>query len=115
MAIVLVADPYRDLRQNARHLIEGFGAVVEPVNVAASVYSPDLIKLGGGAPAHRDVDQKRMRYFAERVRAGMKSPDCGMDIKAKDLVSASRNAGESALNLLKMLCRCWDDQRGAAD
>src|SRR5580658_2859629 len=104
MALVLVAHTHCDLQESStRYLIKGLGAVVEPVNVEVRVCSPDLVQLGDGAAAHCYSVQQRILYLVEGVRFGIESPDRGMGIEAKNLVSASGNTGESTFNLLEML------------
>jgi hypothetical protein len=85
-------------------LIEDFGAVVEPVDIEVTLYAPHLVELGQGAAAYSELEKRCVCYLGEGVRGGVVAPDIGMDIEAKYLISASGNTGESAFNLLKMLC-----------
>ena len=74
------------------------------INVVARVYSPDFVELFVSAAAHRNLVKRDPRNLNEGGPGGIESPDRGMDIEAKDLVSASGDSGESAFNLLEMLC-----------
>src|SRR5580698_2824152 len=115
MATVLAAYPDRDLREDARCLVEVPGAVVEPVNSASSVHSPDLVTLCERASSHCNINQGGARYLHEGFRGKAQSPDRGLAIEAKHFIPTGRNSRESAFNLLKMLRGCRDDEQSPAD